>query len=218
MSGWTSEIKEKLWEKCLTGMVSFVCLIIAHSYCPLHSSSGSHASGSDSTGWPVFESTGPGPEVVWSRVSISVVRWRGDCCRPQLYVAKVCRLGRFYTGRCFAAALRCLTAPLPLDLLHRSLFVSGRGTVTSGLKGTVSPAGGLVPKRMQRHRNLAHGPNFRFGVNSIISTQLQLQNINSNSGGFNSNSNSNSGVWNPTPTPFQIQSFLLNCTTFTQLQ
>ena len=92
MSGWTSEIKEKLWEKCLTGMVSFVCLIIAHSYCPLHSSSGSHASGSDSTGWPVFESTGSGPEVVWSWVSISVVRWRGDCCRPQLYVTKVCRL------------------------------------------------------------------------------------------------------------------------------
>ena len=24
--------------------------------------------------------------------------------------------------------------------------------------------------------------------------------------------------WNPTPTPFQIQSFLLNYTTFTQLQ
>ena len=64
----------------------------------------------------------------------------------------------------FAAALRCLAALLPLDLLHWAQFVSGSGTVANGLKGaftqgTVSPAGGLVPKRAQRWRKLAHGPN-----------------------------------------------------------
>ena len=64
-------------------------------------------------------------------------------------------------------ALSCLAMPLPLDLLHRVLFVSGSCTVANGLKcaftqGTVSPSGWLVPKhaqRRQRRRKLAHGPN-----------------------------------------------------------
>ena len=61
---------------------------------------------------------------------------------------------------------RGLAAPLPLDLLHRVLFVSGSGTVADGQKGTftqgtVLPASRLVPKRaQQRRRKLAHGPNF----------------------------------------------------------
>ena len=45
--------------------------------------------------------------------------------------------------------------------------MSGSGTVANDLKGTftqgtASPAGGLIPKRMQRRqqrRKLAHGPN-----------------------------------------------------------
>ena len=47
-------------------------------------------------------------------------------------------------------ARRCHAAPLQCDLLRRVPFVSGSGTVANGLKGaftrgTVSPAGGLVP-------------------------------------------------------------------------
>ena len=69
-----------------------------------------------------------------------------------------------------SATLRCLAALLQLDLLHRTLFhtcVSGSGMSANSLKGaftqgTASPAGGLVPKRVQRRqrrRKLAHGPN-----------------------------------------------------------
>ena len=38
------------------------------------------------------------------------------------------------------AVLRCLAAPLPLDLLHRALFVSGSGTVANGLKALLHRA------------------------------------------------------------------------------
>ena len=42
--------------------------------------------------------------------------------------------------------------------------MSSRDTIANGLKGvftqgTVSPAGGLAPKRAQQRRKLAHGPN-----------------------------------------------------------
>ena len=85
-----------------------------------------------------------------------------DSLRPLLHRAL------FWHG----AALRCLAALLPPDLLHRELFVSGSGTVANGLKGAftqgiVSPPGGLVLKhgqRRQRCRKLAQGPNLPCGA------------------------------------------------------
>ena len=85
-----------------------------------------------------------------------------DSLRPLLHRAL------FWHG----AALRCLVALLPPDLLHRALFVSGSGTVANGLKGAftqgnVSPPGGLVLKhgqRRQRCRKLAQGPNLPCGA------------------------------------------------------
>ena len=73
---------------------------------------------------------------------------------------------------CCSAALRCLAAPLPLDLFHRALFVSSSGVVANGLKGaftqgTVLPAGGVVPKRaplQQRRSKSAQGPNLPLGA------------------------------------------------------
>ena len=78
---------------------------------------------------------------------------QGTVCMRQWHSCQRSK-GRFYAGRCFCAAwhgaaLPCGTVAM-WPFTQGAVYVSGSGTVANGLKGaftrgTVSPAGGLVP-------------------------------------------------------------------------